>query len=458
MSPAKKSSTAGAGSPWTRLGEASRSGNVAPVYLLVGESPDTRRAAEALTDGLVPPERRSFNLEVYDGRTVAMTRVLDSLRTPAFFPGTKVIWVKDSPVFLSAAKKGEVAQSMLTAWTGGRAREAAEKLATLAALAGWSSKQLMEMDWSAAKKTTWRDVFGDEVGLEHLAQVQAIHEALSRLGIDLAEFRDDGSILLEFFDREFPPDAVLLFSAPAVDARKRLVKRIQEVGQVIEFAVERERSGALSRDSVAAIARERTGAWGKILDGKALENVVERAGQDAASLANELDKLCLYVGSKTRIDEADVRAVVLDRAESWIFDFTSALAARDVGRALPMLRDLLSQGEPPLRILALVAREVRLLLVARECVDELGAAVWRVGMPYGAFQSRVLPAIDGRTKEAFGKAHPYALFRRFEDASKFPAPVLRRALVELGGLDSRFKSSGGDQGRSLESFVVSLCR
>jgi len=458
MAREKSSGTSSALASLTRMVAACRSGTPAPVYLFVGDSPDTRQAAEALVEELVPPERRSFNVERYDGRTVPMSRVLDSLRTPAFFPGVKVVWVGESPAFLSGAKKGDLAKSMRTAWEGGRQREAAEKLVTLLALAGWTSTQMVEADWLTMKKTAMREVFGDDIRTEDTEQIQAIHQVAVARGIEIADFRDDAAVLLEHLERPVVPDAVLVFTVAAADARKRVVKRLNEVGEVLEFVVERERSGALTRDSIATIARERAAAFDKQLEAAALDLVVRRASNDAGSLKGELDKLCLYVGVRKRITAADVRAVVLDMAEAWIFDFTGGLAARDLERTLPVLRGLLAQGEPPLRILALVARELRLLLVARECIAELGPNRWRRGMAYPAFQSKILPAIDAETMAAFGKPHPFALFRRFEDASRTSVTALRRALVELATLDSRFKSSGGDQGILLESFVVGFCR
>jgi len=435
-----------------------RKGTPAPVYLFVGESIDTRAAAEAIIDALVPPERRAFNLEAYDGRTVPLPQVLGSLRTPAFFPGIKLVWVRESAIFLSGAKKGDLAKSMLTAWEGGRQREATEKLATLVALAGWSTERFVGTDWNAATKTALREVFGDDVGAEHGATLQAVQQALLARDVKLGEFRDESALLLEYLEGTPMPNAVLVFTTTAVDGRKRVVKVVQERGAVVEFAVERERSGALARDSVAAIAAQRCVAAGKKLQRAATELIVRRAGQDVASLANELEKLCLYVGERTTIEEADVRAVFLDMAESWIFDFTGGLAARDATKTLPVLRGLLSQGEAPLRVLAMVAREVRMLLVARECIDCNLQGTWRAGMSYPTFQSRVLQNIDDATKASFGKSHPFALYRRFDDASRIPAARLRRALLDVAALDLRFKSSGGDPALLLESFVIGWCR
>jgi hypothetical protein len=66
------------------LVDAAQSGQHQPVYLFIGESFETRAAAQAVLDTLVPASRRAFNLETYDGRTTALAQVIDSLRTPPF--------------------------------------------------------------------------------------------------------------------------------------------------------------------------------------------------------------------------------------------------------------------------------------------------------------------------------------------------------------------------------------
>ena len=128
-----------------------------------------------------------------------------------------------------------------------------------------------------------------------------------------------------------------------------------------------------------------------------------------------------------------------------------------MARALPLLRGLIRQGEPPLRLLAMIARETRLLLVARECIDQTLRGTWRQDLPFNLFQSRIVPKLDAETVEAFGKAHPFVLYRRFQDAAQLSVDVLRHALVQLSALDVQFKSSQGVPGLLLEAFVIDWC-
>lgn len=435
-----------------------KAGKVRSVYLFAGEPFDTRAVAQALIDELVPEARRSFNLETYDGRTSSISAVLDSLRTPGFFSGTKVIWVRESTLFLSGEKRGDLADSIFEDWEAGREAQAAEKLLTLVALAGWDQEQFADAAFAAVSDTKLRDIFGGVLDAQRRATADAVRAAALARDLRVSEYRDESGMLLSLLDSGLPPDAVLLFTASAVDGRKKLVKRLQELGGFLSLAVERERSGALSHQAVQDLARQTAAAHGKRIEPAALEQITQRAGNDAAMLAGELEKLCLYAGDRNLIRADDVRAIFIDMAESWIFDFTAALAARRLAPALKVLIGLFDQGEPPLRLLAMIAREVRMLLIARECLESNLRGRWRRNLNYNAFQSQILPQIDDATKRAFGNAHPFVLFRRFQDAANISAAILREALVRLSALDLQLKSSTGDPTMLLEAFVLEWCR
>lgn len=448
-------------SPQTQLQSivaAAKSGKPASVYLLVGESADTRAAANALIDALVPAASRSFNLETYDGRATGLSVVLDSLRTRGFFPGTKVVWLRESPVLLSGEKRGDVAKAMLTAWVDGREQDAMEKLLSLVALAGWDQQQLEAIRWTATTKTRVREVFGDDVDSEDLAAIDKIHSAALSRELKVAAHQDESTALLEFLEAGMPPQCVLVLSAGEIDGRKRLVKRIKELGAAIDFKVVRERSGALSREAVEELVAQVARQFGKQLAAPARELILRRAGNDAQMLLRELEKLCLFSGEAATVGESDVRLSFRDMAESWIFDFTAAFCSRSAAKTLPLLRGLFEQGEPPLRLLAMVARELRLLLAARECLEGSLRGRWRANVAYNDFQSRVLPEIDADTQATFGKSHPFVLYRRFQDASQVPAPDLRTALIRLSELDLRLKSAPGDPKIQVEAFVLDWCR
>lgn len=450
--------TGGSQTELRALVQAATAGQPKPVYLFVGEPFATTAAARALVDVLVPEARRAFNLEIYDGRTTPMAAVLDSLRTPGFFAGPKVVWVRETTVLLSGEKRSELTKALLAAWDAGREQEAAEKLLALVALAGWSQEQFLETQWSTLAKSRVREIFGQDLEKNRLVQLDAVQAACVARDLSVSPSGDDGAILLEFLAGKIQPSAILLLTASAADARKRVFKRLQDIGAVLDCTAGRERSGALSRDTVDEMLRRVQRERGTRLEPAAEQLILRRAGNDLALLAMELDKLCLYAADQPAIMEADVRAVFRDMAESWIFDFTNALTTRQLARALPLLRGLVEQGEPPLRLLAMIARELRMLLLARDSLDNELRGKWRGDLPFNAFQGRLLPQLDEETRQAFGNTHPFVLYRRFQDAVRLDGGALRAALVRLSDLDRQIKSSRTDAALLLEAFVIEWCR
>ena len=89
-------------------------------------------------------------------------------------------------------------------------------------------------------------------------------------------------------------------------------------------------------------------------------------GGDLRVVANEVDKLATYAGPGQAIDVADVEALVSQASEASIFACVDAVAQGDRRTALSSLAELLEEGEKPERVLALVGRQVRLLLQAKD--------------------------------------------------------------------------------------------
>ena len=93
--------------------------------------------------------------------------------------------------------------------------------------------------------------------------------------------------------------------------------------------------------------------------------LLEAVGENLGELAQALEKLGLYVGEKKLIDVVDVENLIGVTGQKSIFDFTKALGEKKIGRASELLHHILGQGEPPVKVLTMVARHFRLLAKAQ---------------------------------------------------------------------------------------------
>lgn len=436
---------------------AARAGKSKPVTLIYGEHSLVADVSDAVISALVPAEKRSVNLEVYDGRATPLVSVLDSLRMAGLFGGAKLVWVRELPMLAAGEKRADVVAAILKAVADERLESGAGRLLSLLAAAGWTQEDFDQKRLSEMPKKALGQAFGEDLATEDLTALENLQEWMRSRAMKIAAAADASEELLAVLDSGLSPGVTLLLTASNVDARKRVVKRLREVGDVVELSVQRERTGALTAESAGAVIDRVLAARGKKLAPAARESLQRRAGADPGALANEVEKVCLYVGEAPVIGREDVAAVVRDLGGAWIFDFTEALAKRETARAVLLLRGLLAAGDHPLRLLATLHSHVRLLLVLRDCLDGPWRGKWKPGTRTEAFAGLV-ELLDDSEQAMLKGMHPYRLSLNTGYAARMKRETLRWALGQLAELDVRFKSSRGDPALLLETFVIDLCR
>ncbi len=95
--------------------------------------------------------------------------------------------------------------------------------------------------------------------------------------------------------------------------------------------------------------------------------------EDLRKADNELFKLASYIGTGGKITEKDVALLTPYVAETNIFDMVDALARRDGKTAMTLLHKLIdTDKQEPMQIFSLIIRQFRLLIQAREVVENGG--------------------------------------------------------------------------------------
>jgi DNA polymerase III subunit delta len=153
------------------------------------------------------------------------------------------------------------------------------------------------------------------------------------------------------------PEADLVLLGKKLGARERLLAAVKKTGEVHAF--EQPTGKALVRWVVGHAERA-----GLELPEDVAEGLISRCSGDKRRLASETEKLALYVVGRPAT-EGDVGALCPPDVQSNIFAFVDSLAAGDRARALGLLEDLISTGEPLLRLTHMVRRQFRLVARAR---------------------------------------------------------------------------------------------
>jgi len=163
---------------------------------------------------------------------------------------------------------------------------------------------------------------------------------------------------------QMPDETVfILLLEEALEASNPLVKAAEKHGKVIHNALPK--GAALN----SWINKRAANTHVKLApDASAL--LANFIGNNLRLLANEIDKLATYVGEGETIQVADVRQLSAQVQEARIFDLTDALAQRRRKEALNLLHDLLSDGEPPLKLISTITSQVRSLLLVKELAQK----------------------------------------------------------------------------------------
>ncbi|MFI5339716.1 MAG: DNA polymerase III subunit delta [Candidatus Methylomirabilales bacterium] len=437
-----------------------------PVYLLHGDEFVAKEGAKAIVEALVPPDHRSLSVEVISEDRDSAS-VPSRLSTLPLFGGTKVVMVQDSKAFVSKESLEKLVDRSMDAWREGKRESAARWLLLAVAAAGEDEGFVDRAARGEMSVPELTRVLGKEADAEKEQWFREVAGYAAADGMAVPETTGAGlaRVYEETIERGIPPDASLILTAEVVDERRLLFKKISAVGFVIDCGVRSRRGWDTQMDPDAARAkvRQMVEAAGKSIAPDAIAGIVERTGFSMRGLESEMDKLLLYVGSRPAISQADVLEVLSSSREANIFDLTNAVSGRDAGRALRSLRSLMAQREPIPQILGVLAGEVRGLIVARGALEQKLGGTLDAGMPFPAFQARILPLLAKEAEGDDGSAakllamKPFRAFNLLKAATRFSLPELMRDLEAIHEADLLLKTSGHPEDLLMERLLLAMC-
>src|SRR5688572_28146933 len=138
--------------------------------------------------------------------------------------------------------------------------------------------------------------------------------------------------ILDYVEKQLPPEVKFLLSASLIDKRRSAYKRIQKLADVRMFD-RPDTSRAGWEDEVIPMVERRARELGISFESGAVEMLVHLAGEDTRQLDSEVEKLSLYAGERKRVTEEDVRLLVPLNRAGVIFELGNAIGRRDLRRA-----------------------------------------------------------------------------------------------------------------------------
>jgi DNA polymerase-3 subunit delta len=201
-----------------------------------------------------------------------------------------------------------------------------------------------------------------------------------------------------------------------------------------------------SREAVKRWADGKAQELGKSLSDAANARLYDVVGSDLRLLANELEKLAVYVGEKKRIEEGDV-----DEATAWVrsyksYELDDALTGADFEKGIAVLNNLFAEGEKPEMILARMSVFFRNILTAQVWLREKSRGreeIFQTFFPY--IQKTHIDLYRTKSKVFF------------EAVEALTPAELNTVLRALRQSDLKIKTTEADEKTVFEIFLMEYC-
>ncbi len=454
------------------------------VTLICGEEMLCKKAVETVLDVLMPKAERTLGLERFDGGEDTIGGVLSSMNTYALLSGTKIVVLQDARLFYSAKARQGLREKMVLAAQSGDMKKASRPFLNLMALTGLAFEDLTA--------PALRNKVVDDVDGEPASWFSQLMDYCRENGLRIPDKHDDADLLKTAMEKGFPDGHRLVIVTDIVDRRKALYKTIDETGLVVNCTVPKgvTRADRMAQDAVIQTAMDDALAQAaKRMAKDARQRMMQWTGFDLRTLSGNLEKLISFVGDRKTITDTDVTAVLQRTRKDPIFEFTNAVADRDLSAILFFMKSLLGDGMHPLQLLAAVANQIRRLLLAKDFIERDRGRSWSAHMSFpqfkgGAFKavladdgafaalteswnSILNPSAEGKKRKkaassdlvlAKNPKSPFPVYQTLKKADNFSLEELTSAMVHLSRIDLRMKSTGQDPRMLLETILISLCR
>ncbi len=211
-----------------------------------------------------------------------------------------------------------------------------------------------------------------------------------------------------------------------LDNRKKIVKELKKRAVVKEFT-------KLKDQELVNYINEFLKQKEFKMDRNAIIELISRTYDNLGIVFNELEKLMIYKIDKKQIDINDVYDLIDVSLNDNIFEFIDAVVQRNIEKALYIYDDLLIVNEEPIKIIVMLADQLRLI-----------------------YQTKKLYSMGYNEKDISQKLgiHPYRI--KLSNRVFLDEKTLINLIEKLADLDINIKTGKINKNIGLEMFLLNL--
>lgn len=234
-------------------------------------------------------------------------------------------------------------------------------------------------------------------------------------------------LLLDYVENP-SPFSIVVIAAPyeKLDERKKITKQLRRYATVVE-------ANKLKDQELVKWIEGQALAQGVQIERDAIQTLMETAGQNLLLLANEIEKMALYVLDEKVITVQTVNDLASKSLEQNIFTLIDFIMNRRTSQAIQLLQSLLRQNEEPIKVLALMASQVRIMYLAKNLAQN------------GYGQQKIAAHL---------KIHPFRVKLAMEKARYFQEKELMTFLNNIADADYKMKTGQMDKALLLELIIL----
>ena len=214
------------------------------------------------------------------------------------------------------------------------------------------------------------------------------------------------------------------------DARSKVTKLVREKGSVVNFVRQ-------TQDDLAKWIARRFRSMEHEITAVDAQYLIFLCGDLMTGLISEIEKIGAYAREK-RITRGDIDAVAAPQLDAVVFQLTDAIAEGNFDKAFSVMNDLLHMQEAPIKLLAVLGRQLRQLYTACLAREKGKGPQWLM--------------------ELWGMRSSYPAEKLMRSARRFSLDWCRHALRCCEEADLALKSTGADGKEVLTGLLLELAR
>lgn len=236
---------------------------------------------------------------------------------------------------------------------------------------------------------------------------------------------NDPELFLDYF-KNVNPDSIIIFivDSEKLDERKKIVKEIKKIGTVKDFN---------KKNDLTDILKNMFEGYNISIQD--IRFMIDRCGNNLDILSQEVNKIKIYKDEDKNITKEDIINLTSKNIDVDIFGFIDTIVNKNKNKALEIYKEMLINGEEPIKILVILANQFRIIYQAKELYKQ-------------GYSGNDIATMIG--------IHPYRIKLALKKVINYNSDTLLDYLEKLADLDYDIKIGNIESSLGLEMFILSI--